>query len=92
MKKQERNCGMTPYPIYSGMPNMMGGIAPIQGPMMQGYMYNDPIYTTSMDTNTSYDNLQNQINMLDKRITKLEANMNNGTSYNSFSETNYHVM
>ena len=94
MKKQDRNCGMTPYPVYGNYPNMMGGtIGPIPGSVIPMPMYNTPINNvTSTQTNSMYDSIQDQINMLDKRITKLESMMNSSTTYNSFSETNYHVM
>ncbi len=86
MKKNDRNCGIPPYPMYGGMmPNMMP-------------MFNDPMYMTNTlpQTNNTqlntYDDLQKQINNLDRRITKLESTIKDGTTYNSFSETNYHVM
>ena len=43
--------------------------------------------------NSSIDGLQNQINMLDRRITKLESMVNSTSTFNTnFSDSNYHVM
>ena len=85
MKKYDRNCMMQPYPMMGMIPNQM----------MPMPMYNEPMYnvnTTQTSSNNTYDDLQKQINMLDRRVSKLEASTTDGTTYNSFSETNYHVM
>ena len=99
--KKERNCGMTPYPVYSGyqtmpampIPNMM---APMPGAMMQQmptYQMDTTMTTTNQAQNSSIDGLQNQINMLDRRITKLESMVNSTSTFNTnFSDSNYHVM
>lgn len=99
--KKDRNCGMTPYPVYSGyqtmpampIPNMM---APMPGAMMQQmptYQMDTTMTTTNQAQNSSIDGLQNQINMLDRRITKLESMVNSTSTFNTnFSDSNYHVM
>lgn len=94
--KKDRNCGATPYPIYNNyqamptmpIPNMMG---PMPNTMMAP-MYTQPI--SQMQSNTSdYTNLENQINMLDRRVTKLETMINSTSTYNNnFNDSNYHVM
>ncbi len=83
MKKNDRNCGMPPYPMYGNPMGMMPNMMP---------MYNDQMYTIPQTNNNNFDDLQKQINILDRRITKLESTIKDGTTYNSFSETNYHVM
>lgn len=99
--KKDRNCGMTPYPVYSGyqtmpampIPNMM---APMPGAMigqMPTYQMDTTMTTTNQTQNSSIDGLQNQINMLDRRITKLESMVNSTSTFNTnFSDSNYHVM
>ena len=99
--KKDRNCGMTPYPVYSGyqtmpampIPNMM---APMPGAMMQQmptYQMDTTMTTTNQAQNSSIDGLQNQINMLDRRITKLESMVNSTSTFNTnFNDSNYHVM
>lgn len=92
--KKDRNCGMTPYPVYQAMPTM-----PIPN-MMQMPMYQGPLAydITSNTSNTmananSIENLERQINMLDRRVTKLENMMNSTSTYNNnFGDSNYHVM
>lgn len=99
--KKDRNCGMTPYPVYSGyqtmpampIPNMM---APMPGTMIgqiPTYQMDTTMTTTNQAQNSSIDGLQNQINMLDRRITKLESMVNSTSTFNTnFSDSNYHVM
>lgn len=96
--KKDRNCGMTPYPVYPNyqpmpMPNMM---MPMNAPMMGGFgtpNYDVTSNTSNIMANTgSIDNLESQINMLDRRVTKLENMMNSTSTYNNFGESNYHVM
>ena len=85
--KKDRNCGMMPYPVYPAMPvpNMM--------PMYQGqFAYDAASATNIMDNTNSIDNLERQINMLDRRVTKLETMMNSTSTYNNFGDSNYHVM
>lgn len=80
--KKDRN--YMPYPMY---PNNSGmnGMGMFQAPMMNnmnGMMqnpYDDVI-----------QNLQGQMNMLDKRITNLEKNINK--DFNNYNDSNYHVM
>ena len=99
--KKDRNCGMTPYPVYSGyqtmpampIPNIM---APMPGAMIgqkPAYQMDTTMTTTNQAQNSSIDGLQNQINMLDRRITKLESMVNSTSTFNTnFSDSNYHVM
>ncbi len=101
--KKDRDCGMTPYPVYPNvgmpvqntmMPNMgMPGMPQMQGMMPNIPMYGMPTYNTNATQSQSMDNLERQINMLDRRVTKLETLVNSASTYNSsFNDSNYHVM
>ena len=99
--KKDRNCGMTPYPVYSGyqtmpampIPNMMAPMPGAMMPQMPTYQMDTTMTTTNQAQNSSIDGLQNQINMLDRRITKLESMVNSTSTFNTnFSDSNYHVM
>ena len=90
--KKDRNCGMTPYPVYQAMPTMP---MPNMMPMFQGPLTYDITSNTSntMANTNSIENLERQINMLDRRVTKLENMMNSTSTYNNnFGDSNYHVM
>lgn len=96
--KKDRNCGVVPYPIYSGyqtmpampIPNM---VAPIPGMMQPNYQIDSSMINTNQAQNNSIDSIQSQINMLDRRVTKLESMMNSTSTYNTnFNDSNYHVM
>ena len=90
--KKDRNCGMTPYPVYQAMPTMP---MPNMMPMFQGPLAYDITSNTSntMANTNSIENLERQINMLDRRVTKLENMMNSTSTYNNnFGDSNYHVM
>ena len=95
--KKDRNCGMNPYPVYpnyQGMPNMM--MPNMMMPNMMPYNMANPMGTTTNIGNIqtqTIDNLERQINMLDRRVTKLETLVNSTSTYNSsFNDSNYHVM
>ena len=73
--KKDRN--YMPYPVYPMNPNMnsnFNGIMP-NFDMNQG--------------NDTIQNLQGQINMLEKRVSNLENEISKGYKYN---DSNYHVM
>ena len=60
---------------------------------MPTYQMDTTMTTTNQAQNSSIDGLQNQINMLDRRITKLESMVNSTSTFNTnFSDSNYHVM
>lgn len=95
--KKERDCGMTPYPIYPMMqgaqmgpgmsPQMMGpqmgpGMAPqMMGPQMGPGMSNTPSCDQQLNS------LNSKVNNLEKRVTALE----NKTG-NSYNESNYYMV
>ena len=103
--KKDRNCGITPYPVYqpyqpinTGMmmpgmmtPNMMPGM---MAPGLQYDTQNDFSNQSNMDT--QLNQIQRQINNLETRVSKLEGSMNmlNNSSFNStqYSSGNYHIV
>jgi len=90
--KKDRNCGAAPYPIYNNsqpLPNMM---CPMPGAMMPMPMYTQPIGMQPNQNISNYDSIEAQINMLDKRVTKLENMVNSTSTYNNFNDSNYHIM
>ena len=80
--RRERNCGM-PYPMYQN------GMMPIP---MAPNMNPNQIYTNNIQEQIS--SMQDTINNLDKRVSKLE--MNNKTSettYNTkYNDSNYYML
>lgn len=103
--KKDRNCGMTPYPIYqpyqqpinNGM--MIPGTIPGMFPSMMapGVQYNNAQDFSNLSSNDSQLNqLQRQVNNLETRVAKLESSMNmvNNSSFNStqYSSGNYHIV
>lgn len=77
--KKDRNCNMSVYP----------GIMPAFGGMMYpGQMGGVPANMAYQDNYSDYGNLNNKVNSLEQRVTRLE-NMMNGTNYNS---NNYQMM
>ena len=109
--KKDRNCGaQMPYPMYPpyqgvnpgymGMPNQGYMGMPNQGYMgFSGSMpinYNQPML--SGNTGNSSNALEQQINLLDKRVTNLETLYNNSNSVSSYSNnssynsSNYQMM
>lgn len=70
----------SPYPIYPNYQPM---------PYMPNMMPGIPM----MNTNDQTSNLQEQINMLDRRVSKLESMSNSTTTYNTtYNDGNYHMM
>ena len=101
--KKDRNCtGATPYPIYPNYgpmpmnPAMAGPIGygmpvatPMQTPMT---MSSGSSYTTT--DNEEFNRLKEQIQNLDRRVSRLESMVNNKTtSFGSqYTDANYHIM
>ena len=79
--KDKRNCNM-PYPMYQ--PPMM--VPPYGYPMnMNG---------NSQDVMSQINNLEQQINLLDQRVSRLES-LNTGnttTNYNKYNDSNYYMV
>lgn len=104
--KKDRNCGgATPYPVYpnyTGMP--MGGPmqsynvampipGPMPAPMPMGNMQN--YTTTTYSNNDEINRMKEQIQNLDRRVSRLESMVNNkSTSFgsNAYTDANYHIM
>lgn len=77
--KKDRN--YMPYPIYPMNQNY--------NPM--GFSYpNQMGYPGGSQMDEMIQNLQGQINMLDKRVSNLENHMSK--DYNKYSDSNYHIM
>ena len=84
--KKDRNCGMTPYPVYQPYPSLTGGMM--------------PQYTITNESSNTLDQqitqMQRQINNLEARVSKLESSLNTigSTSFNSnqYTNGNYHVV
>ncbi len=79
--KKDRDCNMA-YPIYPQMvPNYGGVVMPGQMIPMPGnnYMAND------------LSSINNQINNLEQRITRLE-NIINKNNYSTYNSSNYQMM
>lgn len=100
--KKDRNCGgmnATPYPVYPnypGMPMQSYNVAmPIPGPMPAPMpMGNVQNYTTSCN-NDEINRMKEQIQNLDRRVSRLESMVNNkSTSFgsNTYTDANYHIM
>lgn len=106
--KKDRNCGMSPYPVYQPYPAMGPGMVgpSMMGPgMMQpimapGNVQMTPQYTQdTVSSNTIEQQMtqfQRQINNLEARVSKLESSVNTigGSSFNStqYSNGNYHIV
>lgn len=99
--KKDRNCGMTPYPVYQPYPNLAGGMMPPMPPVMApGNVQMMPQYTTTSESSNTLDQqinqMQRQINNLEARVSKLESSLNTigSTSFNSnqYTNGNYHVV
>lgn len=88
--KKDRNCGV-PYPIYQPyqgmpyMPNMMGPV-PFDTGMPNMNM------STSTSSDQSINNLQEQITLLNKRVTNLETMLNSNNNVSQYSSSNYQMM
>lgn len=89
--KKDRNCAM-PYPAYPpyGMPMNQGMQNPNMGPNMMN-AYPNPAGTINPNTiEEQLNNLQGQINMLDKRITRIENAL--VSPKENLNSSNYHIM
>ena len=88
--KKDRNCGgnASVYPTYPGM---------MPGAMPNPNMNYSPNYGTgNYGTTDDISRLKEQVQMLDRRVSRLENMLNDSKnmSYNNskFSDTNYHIM
>ena len=89
--KDKRNCNNNMnYPVYGG-PMM---VPPMGYPNYQ----NMPNFNTGITTNTfeqQITNLEQQLNLLDQRVTRLERqymNNNNNNNYNKYNDSNYYMV
>ena len=89
--RKERNCGM-PYPVYQNgmMPIMPINMAPGMNQMNPNMQY----YTSSNSIEQQIKGMQDAINNLDKRVSKLEMNQKaNDTTYNTkYNDSNYYML
>ena len=106
--KKERNCGcggnQTPYPVYPAYGMMpMQGIGnqgmPMQGMMNQGIGMPNNIMMPTVPNNNNilmnndYSSLANQVNNLERRVSRLESMMNpNNNMTPKYSESNYYMV
>ncbi len=98
--KKDRNCDMPGAMYGMNMPGMNMGymapgmIVPTPGVPMQPNMNFDNMNNNS--NNSTMDQLQAQINNLDRRVTRLENQMQDKqTTYNTnntYMDTNYQMM
>ena len=96
--KKERNCGCggngAPYPVYPTYPGMM----PMnQGmgmyPMNQGIMPNQIGMPNNIMIGNDYNTLVNQVNNIERRVSRLENMMNSNNSMTpKYSESNYYMV
>lgn len=88
--KKDRNCSMGAYPVYPmysqmGMPGVM---PPMQSmPTVPNSMMS---YTNTQQVDN--DSIINQINSLDKRITRLENIISSNQVSPSYSESNFYMV
>lgn len=84
--KKDRNCGV-PYPVYppyQGIPYM---------PNMMGPFYDNGMNNSTVNSNQTISNLQEQVNLLDRRVTNLETMLNSNNNVGSnYSSTTYQMM
>ena len=107
--KKERNCGCggNQYPVYPQYPAVMPINQGMMNPNMmynQGYpmvnqgigMPNNIAMPTSPsinNMNTDYSTLANQVNNLERRVSRLESMINsNNTMTPKYSESNYYMV
>ncbi len=106
--KKDRNCGMTPYPIYQGGPGMMAPM-PGMGPGMipGGMNYGAPGYQQPTQAGQpgpagqvgavqqEISNINRRIDVLERRISSLEnaIGASTPTTYNNtFTDSNYQMI
>lgn len=107
--KKDRNCGPmpmpTPYPMMGGYPNPMGGypnmnMMPNQNMPMNSTMPNITNATCNCGKNNNdnmqMEQMQAQINNLDRRVSRLESMLQDTKSIsignNTYTDSNYHMM
>ena len=95
--KKDRNCGV-PYPVYppyQGIPYMPNMNMPNMG-MTGAVPFNvgmpSTTTTSSSSTDQNIQNLQEQITLLDKRVTNLETMLNSQNNISQYSSSNYQMM
>lgn len=94
--KKDRNCGGMMYPQM--VPNfggvmMPGGAVPYGGDMNMGNMMNIPGGFSSQNYNSpDLNNLMNQVNSLEQRVSRLEGTINNSSFSNNYNSSNYQMM
>lgn len=95
--KKDRNCGV-PYPVYppyQGIPympnmNMQNMGIPSAVPFNVGM--SSTATTSGSSTDQNIQNLQEQITLLDKRVTNLETMLNSQNNISQYSSSNYQMM
>ena len=101
--KKERNCGCGgnnyPYPVYPTYPGMMPyqgiPIIPNMNPVMNQGMPNNIMMPTASNgnLNNDYSNLINQVNTLERRVSRLEGIINsNNTVTPKYNDSNYYMV
>ena len=91
--KQERNCGASAYPVYPAYPNP--GMNPGIPPMMPGQnigMPNNIEMPTVPNNNIIDNNLMDQINNLEKRVSRLEDLVISNNKTPKYNESNYYMV
>ena len=81
--KDKRNCNNQSYPVYT-QPMI---VPPMGYPI--NYQY-PPNLQNIQDQ--QLNNIEQQINILDQRITRLEKANNNSNSYNKYNDSNYYMV
>ena len=98
--KKDRNCGMGVYPgmmpDYGGM-IMPGGVIPMPGVMNYpnsnfGNIPNGSTTTLNNYGSQDLSSITNQINTLEKRVSRLESLVNNGSYSSNYNSSNYQMM
>ena len=106
--KKERNCGcggnQAPYPVYPTYPGMIPMNQGMINPMNQGMgqmipnqvgMPNNIMMPTvsNMNSSNDYSALLNQVNNLERRVSRLENMMNSSSNMTpKYSESNYYMV
>lgn len=88
--KKDRNCGGN-YPIYGAMPygNIPYGGMPMPLPINNAM----PVMTNYSGTESQINNLSNEINALEQRVSSLESLVNkNMYSQGTYNTSNYQMM
>ena len=107
--KKDRNCGcggnQAPYPVYptypgmmpmnQGMPMMNQGVMPImnQGMPNNIMMPTVPNTNTMTSMNSDYTTLSNQVNNLERRVSRLESMINSSSNITpKYNDSNYYMV